>query len=117
MRAILLVLVMGAWLGTLSGAVGLTVFLVVTGVRAVRRKWSGVGERPKPPAPGTAVVFTVYAVLMALVAGIPALLGIRESAQWQDILALAALPGWAAITGAATAIVMRRRARMGGELG
>jgi hypothetical protein len=92
-----------AWVVCLAGAVVLTGYLAVTGIRRLR------GESPPRP-PGTVRGLLVFAVLMAAAA--VALAGIvlrgETPGSASSALAWAALPLWTAFVSALTAMVLAR---------
>ncbi|MCD9624404.1 hypothetical protein [Rhabdothermincola salaria] len=104
MRAVLILLVLGAWGACVAGAVGMSTFLIA----AVARRVSG---RPAVELPrGSTVGFTLYAAAMAVAAaGLAGLVlsggNSGTSGTPLSAAAWAALPAWAAVTAVAAAVL------------
>ncbi len=108
-RAVLILMVLMAWAACLVGVAGLSTYLIVAGVGALRRSRSGVGHvRGRPPT-GAVGLLVAYATVMALCAIVLGFLSWQTPVDGGSVLAWAALPTWAALAAVATAAVLRKR--------
>jgi hypothetical protein len=120
MRALLVLGALLTWLGCLAAAVTLTGYLVVTTVLAVRARLDDTPRSHPPPRLAAVVALVVCAVGMAGIA--VAMAGLASAPDTADIstasnadwgpVQWAALPTWAALAAAATAVVLWRRRRI-----
>lgn len=113
MRAVLILGVLLAWTLCVVGAVGLTAYLAVVAVGTERARRLGAERVPTTPPRGAVVGLVAFAAFMAACAG-----GLAALSLWNEpadsvrsAVVWAALPTWAAMVAAITAIVLRRRGR------
>jgi hypothetical protein len=110
MRAVLLLVVMMAWITCLLGAVGCTVYVAARALRLLGRR-APAAPIAAPAPQGVVAALVVFSSLMAVaavgLAGVHLWWG-RTPGSLYSALGLAALPMWAGAAAAITAIVLWR---------
>lgn len=109
MRAVLVLMVMMAWAACLLGAVGCTAYLVARAVRTLPFRRGRTGRVATRPQQGVVTALLLFAIVMvafaAALAGVVLWWG-RTPGPLSSALAWAAMPMWAAVAAATTALVL-----------